>query len=74
MGYFQVRYDSRVVNYDRRGFIGLATDVRRSEIKILLCANEAYLVGSRITSKRFINGIKVSSASCSGKTKQEAEA
>ena len=25
MGYFQVRYDSRVVNYDRRGFIGLAT-------------------------------------------------
>ena len=20
MGYFQVRYDSRVVNYDRRGF------------------------------------------------------
>ena len=27
MGYFQVRYDSRVVNYDRRGFIRLATDV-----------------------------------------------
>ena len=27
MGYFQVRYDSRVVNYDRRGFIGLATDL-----------------------------------------------
>ena len=26
MGYFQVRYDSRVVNYDRRGFIRLATD------------------------------------------------
>ena len=25
MGYFQVRYDSRVVNYDRRGFIRLAT-------------------------------------------------
>ena len=25
MGYFQVRYDSIVVNYDRRGFIGLAT-------------------------------------------------
>ena len=25
MGYFQVRYDSRVINYDRRGFIGLAT-------------------------------------------------
>ena len=25
MGYFPVRYDSRVVNYDRRGFIILAT-------------------------------------------------
>ena len=27
MGYFQVRYDSRVVIYDRRGFIRLATGV-----------------------------------------------
>ena len=27
MGYFQVRYDSRVVNFDRRGFKGLATGV-----------------------------------------------
>ena len=26
MGYFQVRYNSRVVIYDRRGFIRLATD------------------------------------------------
>ena len=26
MGYFQVRYDSRVVNYNRRGFIRLATE------------------------------------------------
>ena len=25
MGYFQVRYDNRVINYDRRGFIRLAT-------------------------------------------------
>ena len=25
MGYFQVRYNSRVVIYDRRGFIRLAT-------------------------------------------------
>ena len=25
MGYFQVRYNSRVVNYERRGFIRLAT-------------------------------------------------
>ena len=27
MGYFQVRYDSRGANYDRRGFIRLATVV-----------------------------------------------
>ena len=27
MGYFQVRYDSRVINYDCRGFIRLATEV-----------------------------------------------
>ena len=26
MGYFQVRYDSRVVHYDHRSFIRLATD------------------------------------------------
>ena len=26
MGYFQVRYDSRVANYNRRSFIRLATD------------------------------------------------
>ena len=25
MGYFQVRYNPRVINYDRRGFIRLAT-------------------------------------------------
>ena len=30
MGYFQVRYDSRVVNYDHRGFIILATDGAKS--------------------------------------------
>ena len=27
MGYFQVRYNSRVVNYNCRGFIRLATDL-----------------------------------------------
>ena len=26
MGYFQVRYDSRVINYNRRGLIRLATE------------------------------------------------
>ena len=33
MGYFQVRYDSRVVNYDRRGFIRLTTEVAPPMIK-----------------------------------------
>ena len=33
MGYFQVRNDSRVVIYDRRGFIRLATALR-DNIKI----------------------------------------
>ena len=32
MGYFQVRYNSRVINYDRSGFIRLATD---SEIIVM---------------------------------------
>ena len=36
MEYFLVRYDSRVVNYDRRGFIRLATDVRNKK-KPFLC-------------------------------------
>ena len=31
MGYFQVRYNSRVVNYDRRGFLRLDTDVASVE-------------------------------------------
>ena len=30
MGYFKVRYNSRFVNYDRRGFIRLATYLRFS--------------------------------------------
>ena len=29
MGYFHVRYDSRVEYYDRRGFIRLATGLHR---------------------------------------------
>ena len=33
MGYFQVRYDSRSVNYDRRGFIRLATGSIHSDRK-----------------------------------------
>ena len=33
MGYFQVRYDSRVVNYDHRGFIRLATGLSLAALK-----------------------------------------
>ena len=32
MGYFQVRNDSSVVNYDHRGFIGLATGGSQSNV------------------------------------------
>ena len=38
MGYFHVRYDSRVINYGRRGFIRLATGLlfRRGDSKYKL--------------------------------------
>ena len=36
MGYFPVRYDSRVVIYDRRGFIRLATGNRYRDPSPLL--------------------------------------
>ena len=36
MGYFQVRYDSRVVNYNRRGFIRLAADLVKIEVENVL--------------------------------------
>ena len=39
MGYFQVRYDSRVVIYDRRGFIRLATDA------LNICSKFGHLQG-----------------------------
>ena len=32
MGYFQVRYDSRVIIYDHRGFIRLATEDRGQRV------------------------------------------
>ena len=35
MGYFQVRHDSRVVNYDCRGFIRLATEVCDNDDEML---------------------------------------
>ena len=45
MGYFPVRYNSRVVNYDHRGFIRLAT------VHSLFCI--AHLLG------KFFNGTAV---------------
>ena len=38
MGYFQVRYDSRGVNYDRRGFIRLATGLDMDDDDLLVQA------------------------------------
>ena len=38
MGYFKVRYDSRVVNYDRRGFIRLATGLQRRKFVAIGCS------------------------------------
>ena len=32
MGYFQVSYNARVVNYDHRGFIGLTTGLSTYKI------------------------------------------
>ena len=44
MGNFQVRYNSRVVNYDWRGFIRLATErVRKYALKVLLILQILYI-------------------------------
>ena len=37
MGYFPVRYDSRVVIYDRRGFIRLATAMQEDRKFTISC-------------------------------------
>jgi len=48
MGYFQVRYDSRVVNYDRRGYIILATGpIQHFLCVIMLCAFKALRYSKR---------------------------
>ena len=56
MGYFQVRYDFRVVNYDRRGFIRLYTgkndclshfspmNVRRTQVNRNLWLNDLHVL------------------------------
>ena len=46
MGYFPVRYNSRVVIYDRRGFIRLAT-VPRVKARSDLCNLHAYMQWDR---------------------------
>ena len=48
MGYFPVRYDSRVVIYDRRGFIRLATGLDFAK-KI------EYVVICSVPNKRILN-------------------
>ena len=50
MGYFQVRYDSRVVNYERRSFIRLTTGL--STLNILKAQlNFPPIVGLRFFQK-----------------------
>ena len=44
MGYFPVKYDSRVVNYERRGFIRLVTDQAVVKlVTVLLCSGTEIL-------------------------------
>ena len=44
MGYFQVRHDSRVINYDCRGFIRLAKEIMKAFIyyPYIILANLAH--------------------------------
>ena len=78
MGYFQVRYDSRVVNYDRRGFIRLATGVDQFFHNCLKCANLLQTCSSTYREKQkklVLAGIWIkicwmTMSVCNGKTKQ----
>ena len=44
MGYCPVRYDSGVVNYDRRGFIRLATVVNLDRPNVAACPTKGHPV------------------------------
>ena len=56
MGYFQVRYDSRVVIYDRRGFIRLATDPHLETL------NEKNVLNHRSVDLSFLRSLAASAA------------
>ena len=49
MGYFQVRYNSRVVNYDRRGFIRLATGHGYLSMVLIPSIESHYLLNNALT-------------------------
>ena len=51
MGYFPVRYDSRVVIYERKMFIRLATEYLKNKCRLYLHSNffTAMLDGSLLT-------------------------
>ena len=53
MGYFQVRYDSRGVNYDRRGFIRLATGCRRRHSRTSNSRTRSSILSGRCRSDQF---------------------
>ena len=52
MGYFQVRYNSRVVKYDRRGFIRLATGLPAYQIIMsgIACLCQKYVLRKKAMS------------------------
>ena len=60
MGYFQVRYDFRVVNYNRRGFIRLATAsvalkvCERTKVPFNFVTSVHCIIGKRATSNNII--------------------
>ena len=63
MGYFPVRYDFRVINYNRRGFIRLATGYKHRPKKICsperMVQKQAHFIESSNGSKNVKNGPKV---------------
>ena len=59
MGYFQVRYDSRVVIYDHRAFIRLATFLQlkpvAGRLKLLCSHTNAIKPGEKLINNIFLN-------------------
>ena len=74
MEYFQVRYDSRVVNYDRRGFIRLATGLCQQCLPISLFSVFYFRESSSFTSVKAPTHVSTDSSTSSQKTFPSATA